>query len=152
MAAGACARLRAHLSSSISQRAATICENGHAAGLESASDGSQFVLKKGSADTLSLELTRTPDAVAAIGYEGLVKVGFAAETDDVEQNASAKIALKGLHFIAANDVTDPGSGFGSDTNRVVLIDREGRTQPLDLPTKYKVAHRILDEALSYCNT
>ena len=68
-------------------------------------------LKKGSAGALSLELTRTPDAVADIGYEGLVKVGFAAETDDLEQNARAKIAPKGLHFIAANDVTDPGSGF-----------------------------------------
>ena len=106
-------------------------------------------LKKGSAGALSLELTRTPDAVADIGYEGLIKVGFAAETDDLEQNAAAKIAPKGLHFIAANDVTDPGSGFGTDTNRVVLIDREGRTEPLALLTKYEVAHRILDKALSY---
>ena len=50
--------------------------------------------RKGSADTLSLELTRTPDAVAGVASEGLVKVGFAAETDDLEQNASAKIASK----------------------------------------------------------
>ena len=112
---------------------------------------SERKLKKGSAATLSLELTRTPDAVADIGYEGLVKVGFAAETDDLEQNARAKIAPKGLHFIAANDVTDPGSGFGTDTNRVIFIDREGRTEPLGLLTKYEVAHRILDKALTYCN-
>ena len=108
-------------------------------------------LKKGSAGALSLELTRTPDVVAGVASEGLVKVGFAAETDDLEQNARAKIAPKGLHFIAANDVTDPGSGFGTDTNRVVLIDREGRTEPLGLLTKYEVAHRILDKALTYCN-
>ena len=108
-------------------------------------------LKKGSAGALSLELTRTPDVVAGVASEGLVKVGFAAETDDLEQNARAKIVPKGLHFIAANDITDPGSGFGTDTNRVVLIDREGRTEPLGLLTKYEVAHRILDKALTYCN-
>ena len=113
---------------------------------------SERKLKKGSAATLSLELTRTPDAVADIGYEGLVKVGFAAETDDLEQNAAAKIAPKGLRFIAASDVTDPGSGFGTDTNCVIFIDREGRTEPLDLLTKYEVAHRILDKALTYFAT
>ncbi len=114
-------------------------------------DVSERKIKKGSAGALSLELTRTPDAVADIGYDGLIKVGFAAETDDLEQNARAKIAPKGLHFIAANDVTDPGSGFGTDTNRVIFIDREGRTEPLGLLTKYEVAHRILDKALTYCN-
>ncbi len=108
-------------------------------------------LKKGAADALTLELARTPDAVAGVEYEGLVKVGFAAETDDLERNAAAKIAPKGLHFIAANDVTEPGSGFGSDTNRLTLIDREGRTEALDLLTKYEAAHRVLDKALSYCN-
>ena len=117
-----------------------------------AAEVSERKIKKGSAGALSLELTRTPDVVADIGYEGLVKVGFAAETDDLEQNATAKIAPKGLHFIAANDVTAPGSGFGSDTNSVILIDREGRTEPLGLLTKYEVAHRILDKALSYCNS
>ena len=115
-------------------------------------EASESKLKKGSADTLSLELTRTPDVVAGVDSDGLVKVGFAAETDDLEQNARAKIAPKGLHFIAANDVTEPDSGFGSDTNRVILIDREGRTEKLDLLTKYEVAHRILDKALTYCNS
>ena len=107
-------------------------------------------LKKGSAETLSLEMTKTPDVVAGVTSDGLVKVGFAAETGDLEKNAAAKIAPKGLHFIAANDVTQPDSGFGTDTNRVVLIDREGRTEPLGLLTKYEVAHRILDKALTYC--
>ena len=55
-------------------------------------DVSERKIKKGSAGALSLELTRTPDAVADIGYDGLIKVGFAAETDDVERNARAKIA------------------------------------------------------------
>ncbi len=110
---------------------------------------SERKLKKGSAKTSSLELARTPDVVAGVRTKGLIKVGFAAETDDVERNARAKIQQKGLHFIAANDVTAAGSGFGADSNRVVLIDREGRAERLDMLSKYEVAHRILDKVLSY---
>ena len=74
----------------------------------------------------------------------VVKVGFAAETEQVEANARAKLASKGLHLIAANDVSAEGSGFGSDTNRVTLLEAGGATEELPLLPKYEVGHRILD--------
>lgn len=73
-----------------------------------------------------------------------VKVGFAAESDDLLSNARAKVAAKDLDLIVANDITDPGSGFGSDDNRVTIIDRQGQAHELPLLPKYAVAHAILD--------
>ena len=73
-----------------------------------------------------------------------VKVGFAAESDDLLSNARAKVAAKDLDLIVANDITDPGSGFGSDDNRVTIIDRQGQADELPLLPKYAVAHAILD--------
>ena len=71
-------------------------------------------------------------------------MGFAAGTEDVESNARAKLKDKGLHLIAANDVTAGGSGFGTDTNKVFLLDRDGGVEELGLMSKYEVGHRILD--------
>ena len=94
---------------------------------------------------LTLELVPTPDILAEVGQDhGLVKVGFAAESDDLVANASHKLGAKGLHLIAANDVTAPAAGFGTDTNRVVLLDRDGGVEELPLLPKYEVAQRILD--------
>jgi phosphopantothenoylcysteine decarboxylase/phosphopantothenate--cysteine ligase len=90
-----------------------------------------------------VELVKNPDILAAV-QGTLVKVGFAAETQDLLANARQKLASKGLHLIAANDVTAPGSGFGADTDRVTLLDREGRVEELPLLPKEEVAHRILD--------
>ena len=101
-------------------------------------------LKKGAAESWSLELTRTPDILQGLVSEGLVKVGFAAESEDLESNAQAKLRSKGLHLIAANDITEMDSGFGADTNRAVLIDRDGNVERLELMTKYELGHRILD--------
>ena len=103
-------------------------------------------LKKGSASTLAVDMVRTPDIVA--GIEGnLVKVGFAAETEDVIENAHEKLVDKGLDLIAANDITSADSGFASDTNRVALLDRNGGVAELGLLTKYEVGHRILDKVV-----
>ena len=104
-------------------------------------------IKKGDADRMTVDLVRTPDVIASIPGDGLVKVGFAAETDDLLVNARAKLAPKGLHLIAANDVTAEGSGFETDTNEVVLIDREGRMEELGLMSKYDVGNRILDRVV-----
>lgn len=101
-------------------------------------------LKKGASRRWNVELTRTPDILAEVQGEHLVKVGFAAETEDVESNARAKLKDKGLHLIAANDVTAEGSGFGTDTNKVFLLDREGGVEGLGLMSKYEVGHRVLD--------
>ena len=105
---------------------------------------SSHKLKKGEADTWSLDLVKNPDILAEIAGEGLIKVGFAAESEDLLANAQTKLLSKGLHFIVANDITASDSGFGTDTNRVTILDREGRTTELPLLTKYEVAHEILD--------
>ena len=76
-----------------------------------------------------------------------VKVGFAAETQELLANAKAKIAKKGLDLIVANDVTAPHAGFATDTNLVTLIAADGSTEELPLLTKYAVASRILDRVV-----
>ena len=101
-------------------------------------------LKKGAADTWTIDLTRTPDILEEVQSDRLVKVGFAAETDHLESNARAKLQDKGLHLIAANDITSEDGGFGSDDNRVVIMDRDGGVEELELMSKYDVGHRILE--------
>ena len=101
-------------------------------------------VKKGFSDTWSIELTKNPDIVAGVDGDHLIKVGFAAESEDLLANAQTKLVSKGLHLIAANDITAEGSGFATDTNRVVLLDREGGVDELPLLAKYEVGHRILD--------
>ena len=101
-------------------------------------------LKKGSSAKWTVEFARTPDILAELAGSDLIKVGFAAESEDMESNARAKLKEKGLHLIAANDITAEGSGFASDTNCVVLIDRDGRSDDLGTLAKYEVGHRILD--------
>ena len=103
-------------------------------------------LKKGEAVTLTVDMVRNPDIVVGIGGN-LIKVGFAAETEDVIENAHGKLVDKGLDLIAANDVTSADSGFASDTNRVALLDRNGGVTELGLLTKYDVGHRILDKVV-----
>lgn len=96
-------------------------------------------------DMLSIPLARTTDILAATQGRGrLVRVGFAAESENLVGNAAAKVRAKALDLIAANDITSEGSGFGADTNRVTLIDRELNAEELPLLTKYEVGHRILD--------
>ncbi len=60
------------------------------------------------------------------------------------QNAKVKVKSKNLDLIVANDITDPDSGVGVDTNRVALIDRELRVEELPLLSKYEVSNRVLD--------
>ncbi len=102
-------------------------------------------VKKGP-EKKSLELEKTPDFLLEVTGP-IVKVGFAAETDDLLVNAQAKLREKKLDLIAANDVTAPGSGFATDTNQVTLIDGDG-VEELPLLPKYDVAHRILDRVVA----
>jgi phosphopantothenoylcysteine decarboxylase/phosphopantothenate--cysteine ligase len=98
---------------------------------------------KRTGDALSLELVPSDDILA--GLRGpFVKVGFAAETQQVMVNAHAKIAKKGLDLIVANDVTAPQAGFATDTNLVSIIAADGTVDELPLLPKYEVAWRILD--------
>ena len=97
-------------------------------------------------ETLSVELTRTPDILAEAG-DGFVKVGFAAESQDLVANARQKLEAKGLDLIVANDITDAQSGFGADTNRVVILDRAGGEERLPVMPKYEVAQRVFDRVV-----
>ena len=103
-------------------------------------------IKKESSSGLTLELVRTPDILAEVKGKFL-KVGFAAESEDVVANARQKLEKKQLDIIVANDITDPGSGFGVDTNKVTLIDKQGKIESLPLLTKREVADRILDKVV-----
>jgi phosphopantothenoylcysteine decarboxylase/phosphopantothenate--cysteine ligase len=100
-------------------------------------------------ERLTLELEPTPDILAELGREkgARILVGFAAETDRVADNARAKLSRKGADMIVANDVTQKGAGFDTDTNIVTLFLRDGREIPLPQLTKFDVANRILDHVL-----
>ncbi|MBV9120472.1 MAG: bifunctional phosphopantothenoylcysteine decarboxylase/phosphopantothenate--cysteine ligase CoaBC [Chloroflexi bacterium] len=99
-------------------------------------------IKKG--QPLQVQLEPTEDILAAIADLPLIKVGFAAETQALIENARDKLRRKRLDLIVANDVSAEGSGFGSDTNQVVLIARDGSVEELPLLSKQVVAQRILD--------
>jgi phosphopantothenoylcysteine decarboxylase / phosphopantothenate---cysteine ligase len=89
----------------------------------------------------------TPDILAGLGTRkrpGQTIVGFAAETDEVRQNAAAKLAAKGIDLIVANDVTAPGAGFEHDTNHVVIIDADGTEREVPLADKRAIARAVFD--------
>jgi phosphopantothenoylcysteine decarboxylase/phosphopantothenate--cysteine ligase len=92
---------------------------------------------------LTLYLEKTPDILGQVKGD-FIRVGFAAESDDVVNNAVDKIKRKGLDIIVANDITEKDCGFGTDTNRVTLIDNKGKVEALPLLPKSEVADRILD--------
>ncbi|MFC2047073.1 phosphopantothenoylcysteine decarboxylase, partial [Chloroflexota bacterium] len=96
--------------------------------------------------SLTLELIRTPDILTEVKGDFL-RIGFAAESQDVVANARQKLEKKQLDLIVANDVTDKKSGFGTDTNKVTLIDQDGKVEPLPLLSKREVADRILDRVV-----
>ena len=101
---------------------------------------------KKSGGGLTLELRETADVLAEASGDRLVKVGFAAESRDLVANAREKMRRKGVDLMVANNITDEGSGFGSDTNRVVIIDSDGVLDELPLLPKAEVAHLLLDRA------
>jgi len=106
-------------------------------------------LKKGAA-TLSLEMVKNPDILAILGEtkkdHPSILVGFAAETEDLLQNAQKKINAKHLDMIVANDVSRKDAGFETDTNAVKIIYGDGRVEDSALMAKIDVAHLILDRA------
>lgn len=107
-------------------------------------------IKKDGTGRLALELEETPDILKSVHEAGLpvIRVAFAAETQRVVEYAREKLLRKGVHLIAANDVTAEGAGFGTDTNLVTILDAEGRSEELPLLSKYDVAIRILDRIVA----
>jgi phosphopantothenoylcysteine decarboxylase/phosphopantothenate--cysteine ligase len=114
-------------------------------------------------DGLTLELESTPDLLAEVSRiaHGLrgdgrpagdplsprpVLVGFAAETGSLER-AAEKLRRKGVDLLVANDVAEPGSGFGTETNRVSILAADGSREDLPLQSKRAVAERLLDRVV-----
>ncbi|MCX7823249.1 MAG: bifunctional phosphopantothenoylcysteine decarboxylase/phosphopantothenate--cysteine ligase CoaBC [Syntrophobacterales bacterium] len=96
---------------------------------------------------LAITLIPNPDIIAAIGKikkPQQITVGFAAETDNILENASQKLIHKNLDLIVANDVTRPDSGFCVDTNRVKILLRDGSILELPCLPKEEVAEKLLD--------
>ncbi len=115
----------------------------------------QKIKKTPGQEELTLRLVRTPDILAEVAARRAqfgaprVVVGFAAETQDLLANAAAKLAAKKLDIIVANDVTEPGSGFGADDNRVTLLYADGRQVALPIMSKAEVAAAVLEAVLAH---
>ncbi|HEX2042693.1 MAG TPA: bifunctional phosphopantothenoylcysteine decarboxylase/phosphopantothenate--cysteine ligase CoaBC [Acidimicrobiales bacterium] len=95
----------------------------------------------------ALELEATPDILAGVAHTrgpGQVLVGFAAETTDLVERATAKLRAKGLDLVVANDVSAPDAGFDTDTNRAVVIEADGRVTDVPLVDKRALAATVLD--------
>lgn len=107
-------------------------------------------IKKQGDEPLLIRLKQTPDVAAAVGNakkEHQTLVGFAAETNDVLENAQKKLAKKHLDLIVANDVTAPGAGFDVDTNIVTFVTKAG-LEKMPLMKKAEVADALLDRILA----
>ncbi|MCW5874885.1 MAG: bifunctional phosphopantothenoylcysteine decarboxylase/phosphopantothenate--cysteine ligase CoaBC [Anaerolineales bacterium] len=100
----------------------------------------------------TIELAANPDILKEVSQQAnkpAVLVGFAAESNDLLSNAQGKLASKGLDMIVANDVSAQDAGFEVDTNRVILLAKDGSQDELPLLSKYEVARKVLEKALSF---
>lgn len=110
-------------------------------------NGSDQKIKKQDGQAMRLELAENPDILATLGKKkgSRLLVGFAAETQNLEEYARAKMARKNLDMIVANNVAQAGAGFDRDTNVVTIIRRSGESRSFDQMPKTQVADLILDE-------
>ncbi len=101
---------------------------------------------KKSADTLTLELVKNPDILKELGKVKTKQklIGFAAETENLLENAQRKLREKNLDFIVANNVTQAGAGFAADTNIATFISKTGQVQNLPKMSKLSLADEILN--------
>ena len=104
---------------------------------------------KKSEDTLSIELEKTKDILASLGSikENQFLIGFALETENEIENAKLKIQKKNLDLIVLNSLQDKGTGFGSLTNKVTIIDKYFKVEPMELKSKEAVADDILNKII-----
>lgn len=114
------------------------------------SQAAQKIKKTAAGRKLTLDMVETPDILAEVKGDFL-KVGFAAETETIVDNARKKLQSKQLDLIVANDVTSPDSGFEVDTNRVTIISQDGKSESLPLMSKREVADRILAKVVNLLN-
>lgn len=98
-------------------------------------------------EELTLTLTKTHDIAASLGklkHNGQIIVGFALETDQEHTNALKKLESKNFDLIVLNSLNDKGAGFGHDTNKITLIDRQQRSKSFELKSKKEVASDIVN--------
>lgn len=107
-------------------------------------EAAQEKQKRGGREMWGIDLIRNPDIIATVQGERLIKVAFAAETQDLVDNAQKKLVEKNAHLIVANDVSATDAGFAVDTNRITILDRDGNQDELPLMSKYDCGVRILD--------
>lgn len=109
---------------------------------------SKSKIKKNS-DTLKLEFEKNPDIAMHFGEKkgNKIMVGFAAETDNVINNATEKLKKKKFDFIVANDVSKKGAGFKTDTNIVSIIDKSGNINEYPLMSKAELSSVIIDKVI-----
>ena len=107
-------------------------------------------IKKQGDKGLTLKLVATKDILLEVAKRNLGKVivGFAAETQNLVESALEKLKKKNLDLIVANDISSPGIGFQSDSNKVTIIDREQNIENLPLKSKHEIADLLLDRILS----
>jgi phosphopantothenoylcysteine decarboxylase / phosphopantothenate---cysteine ligase len=100
-------------------------------------------------DTWTIELKKTDDILQALGErkEHQILIGFAAETENLEEYAKDKLVRKNLDMVIGNDVSKEGSGFGSDTNEIIMIKKDGSQHILPLLTKEQAAKEILGQVM-----
>lgn len=103
-------------------------------------------IKKEEKDSIYLELKKNVDILKEAGEKKgkQIVIGFAAEATKLKENALSKLKSKNLDYIVANDITREDSGFGVDTNKVIIIERNGNTIDLPLMSKYDVSEYIFD--------
>jgi phosphopantothenoylcysteine decarboxylase/phosphopantothenate--cysteine ligase len=105
---------------------------------------SQKIKKKEA--NLTIELTKTHDIAASLGklkHNGQVMVGFALETENEQANAQTKLEKKNFDLIVLNSLNDKGAGFGHDTNKITILDREQHVKSFELKNKKEVAKDIV---------
>lgn len=110
-------------------------------------------IKRGGVDSLTLQLVKNPDIAADLGRlkgdRKVTLVGFALETDNETSNANDKLRKKNLDMIVLNSLRDKGAGFGVDTNKISIIDVEGKRTDFPLKSKDLVASDIVDAIVAY---
>lgn len=114
---------------------------------------SEEKIKKGKSQSFTLRMHRTPDILATVGALEIKPflVGFAAESNDIRNNALDKLQRKNCDMLCANDILAPGCGFATDTNSLLVFTRDGNCTEIPLASKQQVADKMLDMILKYIN-
>ncbi len=104
-------------------------------------------IKKETTGNMTIDLIKTPDILTEVSGGKFVKVGFAAESENLIENARDKLIRKKLDMVVANDITRSDSGFGTDTNKVWFVNPGDKVEDLPLMTKREVADKVLDRVV-----